>query len=248
VTHAPPFRVHGEHFAIDLPGAHALFSTRRGGSSTGAYTSLNLGRLTRDDPRHVAQNRAALEAEVGAELQFITQVHGSQVRVVNATQAHPGEPTAPPQADAQATALRGVGLVVMTADCLPIVVAGRGAVAVVHAGWRGLAANVVAHGVRALGGLGAGETLQAAIGPGAGACCYEVGLEVHDAFAQLPAAVHQGPRLDLKAVARHQLMAAGVSVVHDISLCTICGDPALFFSHRRDRGVTGRQAGVAWLS
>jgi YfiH family protein len=245
VTPEPPFRIDGEHFAIDLPGAHALFTSRRGGVSAGAYASLNLGRLTQDDPRRVARNRAALQADVGAELTFMTQVHGSQVRVIDAAQPEPAEP---PQADAQVTATDGVGLVVLTADCLAIVVAGEGAVAVLHAGWRGLAGGVIAHAARALAQLGAGEPLAAAIGPGAGACCYEVGSDVHDAFAALPDAVHQGAKLDLKAIARHELQAAGVATVHDISLCTICSDRALFFSHRRDRGVTGRQAGVAWLS
>jgi YfiH family protein len=244
----PPFHVRGEHFAIDLPGAHALFTSRRGGFSAGAYASLNLGRLTADDPRDIARNRAALQADVGAQLEFVTQVHGSQVRVVNATQSQLNAPAEPPMADAQVTAIDGVGLVVLTADCLPIVVAGEGAVAVLHAGWRGLADGVVAHAVRALVALGASKPVAAAIGPGAGACCYEVGPEVHDAFAALPDTAHQGAKLDLKAIARHQLQAAGVATVHDMSLCTICCDRALFFSHRRDRGVTGRQAGVAWLS
>ncbi len=247
MTVEAPFRVRGEHFAIDLPGAHALFSTRRGGFSAGAYASLNLGRLTQDDPRHVARNRAALRDDVGAQLEFVTQVHGSQVRVVNATQSQPNAPAEPPEADAQVTAIGGVGIVVLTADCLPIVVAGEGAVAVLHAGWRGLAGGVIAHGVRALEALGACKPVAAAIGPGAGACCYEVGPEVHEAFAALPDAAHHGAKLDLNAIARHQLQAAGVATVHDISLCTICSDRDLFFSHRRDRGVTGRQAGVAWL-
>ena len=241
----PPFRVDGEHFAIDLPGAQALFTTRRGGFSDGAYASLNLGRLTPDDPNRVKRNRAALRAEVGAALTFVAQVHGSRVRVIEAVAPEPAEL---PQADAQATAIHGVGLVVLTADCLPIVLAGAGAVAVLHAGWRGLAAGVIAHGVRALAELGAGQPVVAAIGPGAGPCCYEVGSELHEAFSALPDTVHHGVNLDLKAIARHELQAAGVAAVHDIGLCTICSDSSLFFSHRRDRGVTGRQAGVAWLS
>ena len=92
----------------------------------------------------------------------------------------------------------------------------------------------------------AGGELTAAIGPGAGPCCYEVGDEVHEAFAGLPAA-HHARRLDLKAIARARLQEAGVGEVQDLGLCTICADPGLLFSHRRDRGVTGRQAGVAWL-
>jgi copper oxidase (laccase) domain-containing protein len=98
--------------------------------------------------------------------------------------------------------------------------------------------------VRALGERG---PLSAAIGPGAGACCYEVGEEVHAAFSGHGAAVRHGNNLDLKAIAARELERAGVQVVHDLGLCTICSDPSLFFSHRRDRGVTGRQAGLVWL-
>ena len=137
---------------------------------------------------------------------------------------------------------------VLTADCLPIAIAGEGAVTMVHAGWRGLADGIVAEGVRALRELGADGPLEAAIGPGAGGCCYEVGEEVHREFAEYGDGVRRGRNLDLKAIAREQLVSAGVSAVHDVALCTICADESLFFSHRRDRGVTGRQAGVAWLS
>jgi hypothetical protein len=98
--------------------------------------------------------------------------------------------------------------------------------------------------VRELGAVGG---LSAAIGPGAGRCCYQVGPEVHAAFAGLPASVRDGDHLDLKAIARHELELAGVAVIDDIELCTICSE-ALLFSHRRDHGVTGRQAGVAWLT
>jgi hypothetical protein len=96
--------------------------------------------------------------------------------------------------------------------------------------------------------LGAEGVLQAAIGPGAGPCCYEVGEEIHAAFADADLDIRRGRNLDLKAIAREQLRRAGVHVVHDVALCTICGDPTLLFSHRRDRGITGRQAGVVWLS
>jgi copper oxidase (laccase) domain-containing protein len=116
----------------------------------------------------------------------------------------------------------------------------------IHAGWRGLASGVLVNGVAALRALGAHGSLEAAIGPGAGPCCYEVGEEVHAAFG--PDVVRRGRNLDLKAIARAQLETAGVSAVRDVELCTICSDPSLFFSHRRDQGVTGRQAGIAWLN
>jgi hypothetical protein len=116
-----------------------------------------------------------------------------------------------------------------------------------HAGWRGLAAGVIAAGVAALRAAGAAGPLSAAVGPGAGRCCYEVGEEVHAAFAGRPERVHHGANLDLPAIAHHDLEAAGVATIHQLGLCTVCSDPALFFSHRRDDGVTGRQAGIAWL-
>jgi purine-nucleoside/S-methyl-5'-thioadenosine phosphorylase / adenosine deaminase len=248
-----PFYARGEHLAIDLPGAHALFTTRRGGFSEGPYTSLNLGRLTDDRPEAVQRNRAKVHDEVGVPPALIRQVHGTTVRRIAALPVKgmmplPDEGLELPEADGQATPLRGVAPMVMTADCLPIALAGKGAVAMLHAGWRGLAAGILAEGVRAVRELGAEGPLEAAIGPGAGGCCYEVGEEVHREFAGHDGRARRGGNLDLKAIARDQLEAAGVQEVHDIGLCTICSDQSLFFSHRRDRGITGRQAGLAWLS
>ncbi len=236
----------GEHFAIDLPGARAVFTTRRGGHSAGPYGGLNLGRLTDDRPADVDRNRAALEAEVGVPLSYIRQVHGSTVRRVS-TPTRPGP--ALPEADGQATAERDIAVMVMVADCLPIALAGEGAVAMLHGGWRGLAGGIVEEGVRAVRELGAEGPLSAAIGPGAGACCYEVGEEVHAQFASEHGEhVRRGRNLDLGRIARERLERAGVRTVHDIGLCTICSERSLLFSHRRDGGVTGRQAGIAWLT
>jgi YfiH family protein len=245
MTLKEPFYARGGHVAIDLPGAHVLFTTRRGGSSTGAYTSLNLGGLTDDDPDAVKRNRALLQADVGARLAFVRQVHGAHVSLIT---ADADEASGLAEADGQATGLGGVAPAVLVADCLPIAVAGDGAVAILHGGWRGLAAGVVAAGIRQVVALGGQPPLIAAIGPGAGPCCYEVGAEVHQAFSALPDSVHRGRHLDLKGIARHQLAQAGVAEVHDIELCTICAERSLFYSHRRDQGLTGRQAGVAWLS
>jgi YfiH family protein len=181
---------------------------------------------------------------------MIRQVHGARVlRRDDPGQASGAAPAAElEEADGQATGRPGIAPIVLTADCLPIVVAGEGAVAVLHAGWRGLADGVIAEGITALRDLVGAAELAAAIGPGAGSCCYEVGEEVHARFAALDGAARRGRNLDLKAIARAQLETAGVSQVHDVGLCTICSPPELFFSHRRDRGVTGRQAGVAWLT
>jgi hypothetical protein len=146
--------------------------------------------------------------------------------------------------DGQATALTGHPALVFVADCLPVLLATDRAVAAIHAGWRGLAGGVIAEGVAALREVGGTGEVTALIGPGARGCCYETGEEVHAAFAGDGARV--GARnLDLALIARRRLEAAGVAMVHDVGLCTIC-HPELFFSHRRDRGVTGRQAGVVW--
>lgn len=246
-----PFFWEGEHLTIDLAGARAVFTTRRGGVSAGPYESLNLGRWTEDRPEAVEHNRAALAQSLGVRFAFGRQVHGSGVqRVRRRPPADAPAPEAPPaDADGQATRLAGVGPMVLSADCLPIAVAGGGAVAMLHAGWRGLAAGVVGEGVAAVRELtGATSSLTAAIGPGAGPCCYEVSEDVQAEFAAHGADVRHGKNLDLKVVAARELARAGVMRVHDVGLCTICSDPSLFFSHRRDHGVTGRQAGIAWLT
>jgi YfiH family protein len=241
-----PFRWEGEHIGAELPAGRVLFSTRRGGVSTGPFASLNLGRLTDDDGANVDANRERLAAIVGLpreRFMYGRQVHGATVR--RATEP-PG--TARPAAaeDGQATALADAAALVFVADCLPVMLVGGAAVAGLHGGWRGLAAGIVAEGVAAMRELGARGPLTAAIGPGARGCCYEVSEEIQAAFAGVPGARVGERHLDLPAIARHRLDEAGVETVHDTGLCTICAGDELFFSHRRDGGVTGRQAGVAW--
>ena len=241
-----PFRWEGEHVAADLPGGRALFSTRRGGVSAGPYESLNIGRLTDDDGANVDANRERLAAAVGLPRErflYGKQVHGGSVR--RATEP-PGAARPAAEEDGQATALEDAAALVFVADCLPVLLAAEGAVAALHCGWRGLAAGIVAEGVAALREVGGSGPVTAAIGPGARACCYEVSEEVQAAFAAVPAARAGERNLDLPAIARHELERAGVETIHDVGLCTICGDPDLFFSHRRDGGLTGRQAGVVW--
>jgi purine-nucleoside/S-methyl-5'-thioadenosine phosphorylase / adenosine deaminase len=221
------FRAEGEHLSIDLPGGTALFTTRRGGRSEGPFASLNLGLWTDDDPENVRANRELVRERAGvARLAQGRQVHGARV-VVDAEDTE--------EADGQATTAFDVAAIVLTADCLPVALAGPGVVAMVHAGWRGLANGVLEAGVAATGAVAA------AIGPGIGPCCYEVGDDVRAVFGT------SDRTLDLKAIARERLRAAGVTEVHDCGLCTAC-DAERFFSHRRDRGVTGRQAGLAWRS
>jgi polyphenol oxidase len=239
-----PFREQNGQFTIDLPGARAAFTTRRGGVSGGPYASLNLGFATADGPGHQDQNRARLRELVGAPpAGWMYQVHGDRVDVLDDAAALDQRP----EIDGRATRLSGVALGALGADCLTVAVAGGGAVAIAHAGWRGLAAGVLRRAVERVRELADdGADLHAAIGPGAGPCCYEVGPEVHAVFSDRPQARH-GDNLDLSAIAAQQLTEAGADAVHAIGLCTMC-HPELFFSHRRDRGVTGRQAGLAWLT
>lgn len=244
--HLPaPFAPVGDHIGIALPGGRALFTTRRGGVSEGPYASLNLGRWTDDDADAVQRNREILATAVGVSLDAVVQgrqVHGARVERVAGERPAGSEP---PEVDGLATDAAGLALLVLTADCLPVAVIGERAVAMLHAGWRGLADGILEEGVEALRELGDDGELHAAIGPGAGGCCYEVGPDVHAAFGR---SAHAPARIDLKTIARERLMAAGVSEVHDVGICTICSDPSLFFSHRRDGGITGRQAGIAWRS
>jgi YfiH family protein len=236
-----PFTAVGDHIGIALQGGRALFTTRRGGVSEGPYASLNLGRWTEDDPDAVTANCERTAAIVGVSIDAVVQgrqVHGSHVERRADVDGAVGE------ADGQATAERGLAALVLTADCLPVALVGERAVAMLHAGWRGLAEGVLEEGVAALRDLGDDGPLQAAIGPGAGGCCYEVGARVHVAFGREP----QQGTIDLKAIATERLTASGVEHVHDVGICTMCADPGLFFSHRRDGGVTGRQAGIAWRS
>ena len=240
-----PFHWRGEHIAASLPGGEVLFSTRRGGVSSGPFASLNLGRLTDDDGANVDENRQRLAAAVGRPRErflYGRQVHETTVR--RATE--PPGPERPAAAeDGQATTLEDAPALVFIADCLPVMLVAESGVAALHGGWKGMAGGIVGEGVAALRELGADGPIRAALGPSARGCCYEVGEEVHAHFEAYDARVGER-NLDLAAVARAQLAAAGVDEVHDTGLCTMCADPELFFSHRRDGGVTGRQAGVVW--
>jgi YfiH family protein len=236
-----------DEFAFDFPGGgHALFTTRAHG---------NLSSVGGEDAEHGLQARDRLREQLGLRhLLRGYQVHGTTVQRVRDDLARDtgtgtdaeltdSEAQLDTEADGQATALRGVGAVVLTADCLPIALGCAGAVAAVHAGWRGLAAGVLEEGVRAIRELGGEDDLVAIVGPGAGPCCYEVGEEVHEALG----AVHRhGLNIDLKAIARDKLLAAGVSEVNDVAACTICDER--FFSYRREGARAGRQGVVAWLS
>ena len=247
-TLEPPFRWEGEHIAAELPGARVLLSTRHGGVSPEPFDSLNLGRLTDDDGANVDANRDRLAVAVGLPRErflYGRQVHGTRVRRTRDRGGRDPFKRPAEDEDGQATALRDAAALVFVADCLPVLLSSGGAVAALHCGWRPLADGIVGEGIAALRELGAEGPVSAVIGPGARGCCYEVGEDRFEHFAHVPDARVGERNLDLPAVARHELAEAGVAEVHDLGLCTICR-PDVFFSHRADGGVTGRQAGVVW--
>ena len=228
----------------ETEGYAVAFTTRVGGVSEGPYSSLNLGRKSGDDVDRVDENRRRVCEALGADLEKLAlnyQVHSD--RVVRAGAGQRGE-----RADGLWTDEPNLPILAMSADCLPIVLARTGtetpAVAVLHAGWKGLLAGIVQAGVQALGH----SATAAAIGPGIGPCCYEVGEEVAAPFRErFGDDVVRDGRLDLWASAERALRAAGVERIDRIDRCTFC-EPETFFSHRRDAGRTGRQGVIAYVA
>jgi len=234
----------------DAPGPYRVaFSTRLGGVSDGPFKSLNLGIRTDDDPARVVENRTRLCAAAGADPDGATmawQRHGATV-----TRARPRGIVTPgtvyDHCDGLWSDERGRAMLLLTADCLPIAIAateGPPGVGILHAGWRGLLAGIVAAGTRALGD----RPLAAAIGPSIGPCCYAVGNEVARPFREAfgDDVVRDG-RLDLWTSAERALRAAGVARVDRFDVCTSC-EHERFFSHRRDNGHTGRQGVIAYVA
>ena len=200
----------------ELPGSKAVFSTRLGGSAK--------------------ESHVPLATALGISVDWIVsgrQVHGADLGF------HDVAVAGVPDVDGHVIAEPGPVGLVYVADCLPVALAGPGGVAMLHCGWRGLSAGIVARGAAAV------NATHAVIGPGIGPCCYEVGNDVLDAFAGLGAGVASGRMLDLPEVAARLLRDAGVGEIEFAGLCTRC-EEKLFFSHRRDGGP-GRQAGLAWI-
>jgi YfiH family protein len=228
----------------EAPGPYVVaFSTRRGGVSDGPYASLNVGLMTDDEPGRVAENRRLLCAEVGADVARLAM--NRQVHAATVNRAVAGERGR--QGDGLWTDERDVPMLKLTADCLPVALArangGKPALALLHVGRLGLLEGIVAAGVAALG-----APVAAAVGPGIGPCCYEVGAEIRDDYRRrFGAGVLRGHNLDLWTAAEHALREAGVTAIERTDLCTAC-HPDLFFSHRRDGGVTGRQGVIGFVT
>ena len=198
-----------------LPGARVAFSTRSAGDLKESHERL-AGALGLD-PSRIVMGR---------------QVHGAEIAF------HEGPAETVTEADGHYTDTADLPLMVFAADCLPVALASPDSVAIVHCGWRGLAAAIAYRGA---GSIGATD---AVIGPGIGPCCYEVGIEVRRQF--LGADAVEGGVLDLAEEARSQLRAAGVERIESADLCTSC-NPELFFSYRREGEQAGRQGGLVWM-
>jgi polyphenol oxidase len=206
-----------EWFEAALPGARVAFSTRSAGS-------------VKDDLTPFA-NALGLAPE---RISLARQVHGAELVFSDG-----GCVEEQVEADGHVITKPGSAAMVFVADCLPVAVAGPSGAAMLHCGWRGLAAGIVGRGAQAV------AATHAVIGPGIGPCCYEVGPEVLEAFDRLGTGIASDRMLDLSEVARRLLREAGVEEIESAGLCTSC-EAELFFSHRRDGGP-GRQAGLAWI-
>ena len=233
-------------------GVRVSFTCRHGGVSAGPFASLNLGALTADGAANVAENRRRAVSGVGGDGGTATmawQVHGTEIREVGEVPStgrflEPGA-EAFPKSDGLVTSVPGRTLTLLTADCLPVAIAAAdgGRLALLHAGWRGIEAGVIEAGIEAVG-----SDAVAAVGPGAGPCCYEVGEDVagplRERFGE--DVVREG-RADLWLCAERALRSRGVEQVAVAGECTICTRDR-YFSHRRDNGVTGRQGVVGLLA
>ncbi len=229
-----------------LAGFPHGFTTRRGGASREPFDSLNLGGSVGDQPADVEANWRALRDDTGLSFARVRQVHGDRVVVAS-------DLAVVEEADAVVSLRPGVAACVSVADCVPILIGDprSGAVAAVHAGWRGTLARIVARAIdtlaREVGAVPA--DLLAAIGPAIGPCCYEVSIDLaryfHDDLGARVADVRSaGSRVDLWLANELVLRQAGVSRerIEVLGRCTAC-DADSFFSHRRDHGKTGRQVG-----
>lgn len=245
------------------PGIKAGFTTRHGGSSSGSYSTLNLGHHVGDDPHAVTQNRRAVATWAQVPLQFAEQVHGIHAHLVTGGTA--SSATSPlPTADALiatpasvSDASQGIGLAIMVADCCPILLADsrRGIIAAIHAGRAGLMNGIIAATVTRLRELGA-TWLQAAIGPTICGACYELPADMVRQVAKVvppsESTTRWGtPGIDIARGVAWQLEELGIPADTSAQMCTFEDDR--FFSYRRtttcaQSSTTGRFAGIISLT
>lgn len=236
------------------PGVRAAFTLRHGGVSTGTHASANLGYGTGDAPGAVRANRQALCAALGISPDAVTmgtQVHGAAVDDIAGPSAGAfldDSPAVWPERDGMVSSQPDVALMVVTADCVPVLLWSLDGtrVGAVHAGWRGIVGGVLREAVSKFSTAG---LIGAAIGPCAGACCYQVDADLRGEFrARFGDTCVVDDRVDLPAAVKTALVASGVDAEHvqvDGS-CTVCDDDR-FFSYRRDGARTGRTGAIIWM-
>ena len=214
------------------------FSDRHGGVSDAPYDTLNLGLFVGDDEGAVWENRIRVARAAGFaadDVALARQVHGADVAEVDE-----GAAGVVGEADVLVTERTRAPIGILTADCAPVILEGRGRIGVIHAGWRGVVGEAVEAGLAAVGAVD-----RAWVGPSIHACCYEVGPEVVDAFEAKGLSVVEGSRVDPGRAAAELLRRAGVEEVFVSDVCTFHDER--YFSYRRD-GTTGRQGAFAWLT
>lgn len=240
------------------PRVRKVFTDRNGGASTGPYASFNLGDHVGDDPAAVAHNRQRLADVLGLgveRLVFMEQIHSPNVTEVTADHLTSGESAVIEATDALVTTMRGTALIVLTADCVPVLLSDEdaGVVAAVHAGRMGARNGIVRRTVARMEELGAvPSNIHALLGAAASGENYEVPQAMAtDVEAKLPGSATttaQGTTgLDIPAGLTRQLLSLGVRSIDADPRCTIAPENSdRFFSYRRE-GTTGRQAGVVWM-
>jgi polyphenol oxidase len=234
-------------------------TSRFGGVSLMPYDSLNLGLHTADNQEHVIENRALLASETGIAADrflYASQVHSGDVKVIDNDAVAEGVLSHNPRTDATITNLPGICLMVMVADCVPLLLFDpvKKVVAVIHAGWRGTVQHITSNTINVMiDRFGSNPAdIRAGIGPSIGPCCYEVGEEVkavvYESFGTtagyLVSQPHSAkPHFDLWYANHKHLTDSGVNPenIETAQLCTKCNQQ-IFFSSRADKGVTGRFA------
>jgi len=264
ITSAGTLNLHTFANLAAIPYLLHFVTTRAGGFSLPPYDSLNLGLHTSDNPEHVRANRARLAFETGIDSDkflYASQVHSGDVKVIDQQAIDDGILSEAPQTDATITNLTGICLMVMVADCVPVILFDpeKRVSAVVHAGWQGTVKHITTNTIHVMKSrFGCNpERILAGIGPSIGPCCYEVGEEVKAVVAQSFGTTegylvkkdnYSKPFFDLWYANHTQLTGAGLDPknIETAALCTQCHS-GTFYSSRAGKGITGRFAAGIYM-
>ena len=259
-----PLKLHTFANLTNIPNLVHFVTTRAGGFSLPPYDSLNLGLHTADDPGHVRANRARLAFETGIDSDkflYASQVHSGDVKVIDQEAVAAGILSETPQTDATITNLPGICLMVMVADCVPILLYDpvKRVCAVIHAGWRGTVQHITTNTVQVMKTRFScnPDHILAGIGPSIGPCCYEVGEDVKTVVAERFGTIEgylvrkensPKPFFDLWYANHTQLTRAGLHPdnIETAGLCTQCHS-GTFYSSRAGKGTTGRFAAGIYM-